>query len=147
MKLRVGDPWMPASEYSRTLKGLTLNLLVKEIEPGLSFAQEVLAAEVVYSDPDFAVLSANGAEWMLHADHTYDKHPMGDTVSAGAVRGAGAEIRLHGCDPDAAEQAARDGGYEVMSPATDKGHGLREAFIRDQDGYVWVPDVLLPEDE
>ncbi len=147
MKLRVGDPWMPASEYSRTLKGLTLNFLVKEIETALNFAQEVLGAEVVYSDPDFAVLSANGAEWMLHADHTYDKHPMGDTVSTGAARGAGAEIRLHGCDPDAAEQAARRGGYTVMSPATDKGHGVREAFIRDQDGYVWVPDVLILEQE
>jgi uncharacterized glyoxalase superfamily protein PhnB len=136
---------MPASEYSRTLKGLTLNFLVKEIEPAISFAQGVLGAEVVYSDPDFAVLSAYGAEWMLHADHAYDKHPMGDTVSTGAARGAGTEIRLHGCDPDAAEQAARSGGYEVMSPATDKGHGVREAFVRDQDGYIWVPDVLLPE--
>ncbi len=143
MKLRVGDPWMAASEYSRTLKGLTLNLLVKEIKPALNFAQEVLAAEVVYSDPDFAVLSVNGAEWMLHADHTYDKHPMGDTVSTDAARGAGIEIRLHGCDPDTAEQAARIGGYEVMSPATDMGHGVREAFIRDQDGYIWAPDVLL----
>ncbi len=147
MKLRVGEPWMAASEYSRTLKGLTLNYLVKEIEPALNFAQEVLAAEVVYSDLDFAVLSANGAEWMLHADHTYDKHPMGDTVSTGTARGAGIEIRLHGCDPDAAEQAARNKGYEVMSPATDMGHGVREAFIRDTDGYVWVPDVLLPEQE
>ena len=147
MKLRVGEPWMAASEYSRTLKGLTLNYLVKEIEPALNFAQEVLAAEVVYSDLDFAVLSANGAEWMLHADHTYDKHPMGDTVSTGAARGAGIEIRLHGCDPDAAEQAARNEGYEVMSPATDMGHGVREAFIRDTDVYVWVPDVLLPEQE
>ncbi len=147
MKLRVGDPWMPASEYSRTLKGLTLNFLVKEIEPALRFAQGVLGAEVVYSDPDFAVLSAYGAEWMLHADHTYDKHPMGDTVSTGAARGAGAEIRLHGCDPDAAQEAARDGGYEVMSPATDKGHGVREASIRDQDAYVWVPDVLLAKAE
>ena len=147
MKLRVGEPWMAASEYSRTLKGLTLNYLVKKIEPALNFAQEVLAAEVVYSDLDFAVLSANGAEWMLHADHTYDKHPMGDTVSTGAARGAGIEIRLHGCDPDAAEQAARNEGYEVMSPATDMGHGVREAFIRDTDGYVWVPDVLLPEQE
>ncbi len=147
MKLRAGDPWMPASEDSRTLKGLTLNLLVKEIESALSFAQEVLGAEVVYSDPDFAVLSANEAEWMLHADHTYDKHPMGDTVSADAARGAGIEIRLHGCDPDTAEQAARIGGYEVISPATDMGHGVREAFIRDQDGYIWAPDVLLTAQE
>ena len=107
MKLRVGDPWMPASEYSRSLKGLTLNLLVNEVEPALQFAREVLGADVVYSDPDFAVLSANGAEWMLHADYTYDKHPMGDTVSTDAARGAGIEIRLHGCDPDTAEQAAR----------------------------------------
>ena len=147
MKLRVGNPWMAASEYSRTLKGLTLNLLVKEIRPALNFAQEVLGAEVVYSDPDFAVLSAYGAEWMLHADHTYDKHPMGDAVSADAVRGAGIEIRVHGCDPDKAEKGARSGNYAVISSATDKGHGVREAFIRDQDGYVWVPDVLLPEGE
>ncbi len=144
MKLRVGDPWMPASEYSKTLKGLTINILVKEINPALSFAQEVLGAEIVYSDPDFAVVSACGAEWMLHADHTYDKHPMGDTILNGAVRGAGAELRVHGCDPDAAEESAREKGYEVLSPATDKGHGVREAFIRDQDGYIWVPDVLLP---
>ena len=136
---------MPASDYSKTLKGLTINILVKEIEPALSFAREVLGAEVVYSDPDFAVLSAYDAEWMLHADHTYDKHPMGDTVSNGAARGTGTEFRLHGCDPDAAEESAREGGYEVVSPATDKGHGVREVFIRDQDGYIWVPDVLLPE--
>ena len=147
MKLRAGDPWMPAPKYSRTLKGLSINILVKEIEPALNFAQEVLAAEVVYSDPDFAVLSACEAEWMLHADHTYDKHPMGDTVSTGAARGAGIEIRLHGCDPDSAEHAARNEGYEVMSPATDKGHGVREAFIRDQDGYIWVPDVLVHAQE
>lgn len=145
MKLRVGDPWMPASEYSKTLTGLTINLLVKEIEPAVGFAKEILGAKVVYSDPDFAVMSAYGAEWMLHADHTYDKHPMGRTVLNGTGRGAGAEIRLHGCDPDAAEEAAREVGYEVLSPATDKGHGVRETFIRDQDGYVWVPDVLLPE--
>ncbi|MCZ6531161.1 MAG: hypothetical protein O6949_12675 [Chloroflexi bacterium] len=145
MKLRVGDPWMPASEYSRTLKGLTLSILVKEIEPALRFAQVVLRAEVVYSDPDFAVLSGYGAEWMLHADHTYDKHPMGNTILNDAVRGAGSEFRLHGCDPDAAEEAAGSSGYEILSKAADKGHGVRETFIRDQDGYIWVPDVLLPE--
>jgi len=145
MKLRVGDPWMPAAEYSKTLKGLTLNFLVKEIEPAVYFAQMVLGAEVVYSDPDFAVLSASGVEWMLHADHAYDKHPMGGTVSDSAARGTGVELRLHGCDPDTAEEAALKNGYEILSPATDKGHGVRETFIRDQDGYIWVPDVLLSE--
>ncbi len=147
MKLRVGDPWMPSSEYSRTLKGLTINILVKELEPAVRFAEKVLLAEIVYSDPDFAVASGYGADWMYHADHTYDNHPMGNTLLSDAVRGAGAEFRLHGCDPDAAEEAAREGGYEILSPATDKKRGMREVFIRDSDGYIWVPDVLISERE
>jgi uncharacterized glyoxalase superfamily protein PhnB len=146
MKLREGDPWMPASEYSKTLSGLTVNLLVLNIEDALFFQREVFDVEVVYSDPDFAVVRACGAEWMLHADHTYDKHPMAKTVALGAQRGNGIEIRLHGCDPDKAESAALELGCEIISPATDKGHGVREVFIRDQDGYIWVPDVLLEEE-
>ena len=79
------------------------------------------------------------------ADHTYEEHPMGRTVENQKLRGAGAELRLHGCDPDEAERAARDMGVEVISPATDKGHGLREAYLRDADGYIWVPDVRIGE--
>lgn len=141
MKLRVGEPWMPAKDYAHSLRGLTVNLLVADIETALSFQRTVLGATIVYSDPDFAVCSAQGAEWMLHADHTYDKHPMLTTVSANQPRGTGLEIRLHGCDPDAAEAAARLHGFEVLSPATDKGHGLREVYLRDRDGYVWVLDT------
>ena len=107
MKLRVGEPWMPAKDYGRSLHGLTVNLLVADLEAALAFQREVLGATVVYSDPDFAVCSAAGAEWMLHADHTYDKHPMRSTLNDTRLRGAGLEIRLHGCDPDAAEAAAR----------------------------------------
>jgi len=141
MKLRVGEPWMPAKEYGRSLQGLTVNLLVSDLDAALAFQRDVLGATVVYSDPDFAVCSVAGAEWMLHADHTYDHHPMGATASPDGLRGGGIEIRLHGCDPDAAEAAARRLGLRVLSPATDKGHGLREAYLRDPDGYVWVPDV------
>ena len=141
MKLRVGDPWMPAKDYGRSLRGLTVNLLVADIEAALAFQREVLGATIVYSDLDFAVCSGFEADWMLHADHTYENYPMGSTVGVASPRGGGLEIRLHGCDPDAAEAAARRLGFEVLSPATDKGHGLREAYIRDPDGYVWVPDV------
>ncbi len=141
MKLRTGEPWMPAKEYGQSLRGLTLNLLVKDIPTALVFQQEVLGANIIYSDPDIAVCSGYGSEWMLHADHTYDKHPMGGRLPPDQPRGAGVELRLHGCDPDKAEAAARQHGYEVLSPATVKGHGLREAFIIDSDGYVWVPDV------
>jgi hypothetical protein len=71
MKLRTGTPWMPAPDYGRSLHGLTMNLLVRNIDETLPFHQEVLGATVVYSDPDFAVLRHGDAEWMLHADHTY----------------------------------------------------------------------------
>lgn len=80
---------------------------------------------------------------MLHADHAYDKHPMGRTVEAGSRRGMGVELRLHGCDPDAAEAAARSLGLEILAPAAGKAHGLREAYLKNPDGHIWVADVPL----
>ena len=77
MKLRTGEPWVPANVYGPSLRGLTLNLLVRDVGAALMFQQEVLGAEIVYHDPDFAVLRAFGAEWMLHADHAYLDHPFG----------------------------------------------------------------------
>jgi catechol 2,3-dioxygenase-like lactoylglutathione lyase family enzyme len=141
MKLRTGEPWMPASEYGRSLVSLTVNLLVQEIERALAFQREVLGARVVYSDPDIAVLEGYAAQWMLHADHTYLDHPLKSVFTGVTPRGAGIELRLHGCDPDQAEAAARRLGYRVIASAKDAGHGLREAYLMDQDGYVWVPDV------
>ncbi len=108
----------------------------------------MLGAKVCYQHPDFAVLRHDGVEWMLHADHTYDHHPLFATLTSGRARGIGAEIRLHGRDPDAAEAAARRLGFTVLAPATDKPHGLREVFLLDADGYLWVPDVhRRPDDQ
>ena len=96
MKLRTGDPWMPAPVYGRSLAGLTINLLVREIEAALPFHLEVLGAEVVYSDPDFAVLRRGEAEWMLHADHTYMGHPLGDYLPSeyGSESPSSARLKL-----------------------------------------------------
>ncbi len=141
MKLRTGEPWRTSKEYGRSLQALTVNLLVNEIDKALPFQREVLGVEVVYSDPDFAVLRGYGAEWMLHADHAYDRHPLSNRLPLEGPRGAGIELRLHGCNPDRAEVAAHRLGFEVLSPSTDKGHGLREAYLIDADGYVWVPDI------
>jgi len=141
MKLRTGTPWMPADEYSQSLRGLTINLLVRDVPRALLFQREVLNAKVVYSDPDFAVLQGHGGEWMLHADHTYEHHPIHEVLANVSQRGAGIELRLHGCDPDEAEMAARRLGFKVLAGAETKPHGLREAFIVDGDGYVWVLDV------
>ena len=144
MKLREGDSWMPADDYGRSLKqGLGINLLVRDVAAAVKFQKQVLEAEVVYADPDFAVIKAGGSEWMLHADHTYRDHEMTGVIQDVEARGAGAELRLYGRDPDVAEAAARDGGWTVLSGAVDKPHGQREAHIIDDDGYVWVPGVPI----
>ena len=81
---------------------------------------------------------------MVHADHTYDKHPLLSDTSHQPRRGAGVELRLHGCEPDAASQRARQLGFRVLDgPRDQPDHGLREAHIVDGDGYVWVPDQPL----
>lgn len=140
---RTGAPWMPADEYGRGLKGFGVNLLVTDVAASVEFAICVLGAEAVYSDPDFAVLRRGAVEWMLHADHAYQDHPLAGFVRDVAGRGAGVELRLYDCDPDAAEAAARGADHIVLAGAADKPHGLREAFILDPDGYCWVPGRAL----
>lgn len=143
MKKRTGDPWKPAADYSRDLGGLTVNLLVRDISRATVFAREVLEAAVVYEDPDFAAVEGFSSRWCLHADHTYDKHPLSGSLAETDVRGIGVELRVMGCDPDAAEARARSAGYEVLAGALDMAHGMREAYILDADGYCWVPSVTL----
>jgi catechol 2,3-dioxygenase-like lactoylglutathione lyase family enzyme len=143
MKLRTGDPWIPAGEYAHSLSGLSVNLLVKDVERALEFQEAVLGAAVIYRDPDFAVLHGFGAEWMLHADHTYEDHPMIQEMATTDRRGQGLELRLHGCDPDKAVAAARKLNFRVLVGAMDKPHGLREAYILDSDGYIWVADIPI----
>ncbi len=140
MKKRIDDPWMPAPVYGRSLEGLTVNLLVRDIDAARPFHAQVLGGFEVYADPDFAVIRREDAEWMLHADHTYDDHPLLGRTRAAALRGAGIELRLHGADPDGAAKLAAELGFEVLEPPTDKPHGLRETYIVDGDGYVWVLD-------
>jgi len=94
--------------------------------------------------PTSPLRPGHGAQWMFHADHTYDRHPLLPMVAGVARRGAGVELRLHGCDPDRAEAAAKRLGFEVLASAADKPHGLREAYLADADGYIWVPDVPIP---
>jgi uncharacterized glyoxalase superfamily protein PhnB len=141
MKRRQGVPWMAADAYAHSLSGLTVNLLVHQIDAALDFHERVLMVKTIYSDPDFAVVRGYDAEWILHADHTYDEHPARKRLQAFPQRGGALELRLHGCDPDAAARRAQALGYEVIQTPTDKAHGLRETYLVDSDGYLWVPDM------
>ena len=134
---------MPAGEYAHSLSGLTVNLLVRDVERALEFQVHVLGATVLYSDPDFAVMQGFGSQWMLHADHTYEGHSMQNELAMSNKRGQGLELRLHGRDPDQAVAAARRMNFDVLIAANDRPHGLREAYILDADGYIWVPDIPI----
>jgi catechol 2,3-dioxygenase-like lactoylglutathione lyase family enzyme len=137
------EGFMSAEEYGRSLKGLGINLLVRDVARSVAFAKDVLGATVAVADQDFAVLrytqGRTAAEWMLHADGTYHANPLLPLLEDSAVRGLGMEIRLYDCDPDAAVKRALAHGHTVLQEATDKPHGLREAYILDPDGYCWVP--------
>jgi catechol 2,3-dioxygenase-like lactoylglutathione lyase family enzyme len=143
MKKSTKKPWMPAAAYSKSMQGFSINLIVSDIDNALRFQKEVLGAEIVYEDEDFAVLQGYGGEWMLHVDHTYDGHPLLAMLGDDVQRGAGVELRLHGCDPDSATEKAKDLGFHILAPPKDKPHGMREAYILDSDGYIWVPDRPL----
>ena len=133
--------WMSPAAYARRLTGLTINLLYRDVEGAVPFHMHVLGAHAEYVCVDFASFSFQGHTWMLHADHTYDEHPLFPLLS-GANRGIGTELRLHGRDPDVACREAERLGYRILESATTKPHGTREAFIFDSEGYLWVPDIL-----
>jgi catechol 2,3-dioxygenase-like lactoylglutathione lyase family enzyme len=144
-KKRTGEPWIPAGDYGRSLPKLTVNLIVKDVAQSVAFYSDVLACEVLYADPDFAAMRALGVDFMLHADHAYDDHPWHADLSAETIRGLGAELRLFGIDPDAVEGRAREYSSPVLKEAHDRGHGWREAWVQDPDGYVWAVGKAIGE--
>ena len=137
-------PWMPADEYGRSLPSFSLNLLVRRMSHSVAFYENVLGAEVVYWDEDFAALRVGGVDFMLHADHTYEEHPWVDPLASGMMRGLGAELRALGLDPDEVEARARGARATIVEEAKDKPHGWRETMIADPDGYVWAVGVKIP---
>lgn len=144
MKKSTKTPFMPAGDYGRGLKGFNVNLLVREVAPVAAFLREVLGIAPIYEDPDLAIFGHEGAEWMIHAEHTYDDRPMLVRSRQADQRGAGCELRLYNLDPDAVEARARALGHQVLAPSEDKPHGLRECYLIDPEGYVWVPSRALP---
>jgi catechol 2,3-dioxygenase-like lactoylglutathione lyase family enzyme len=97
-KTRIGDAFMPADEYGRSMPQFSVNLLVRHMENSVDFYRDVIGAQVRYSDHDFAALQLNGWGFMLHADHTYDHHPLFARLEKTGLRGSGAELRFFGVD-------------------------------------------------
>jgi catechol 2,3-dioxygenase-like lactoylglutathione lyase family enzyme len=134
---------MSAADYGRTLFGLSVNLIVRDVARSLPFYTGVLELRLLYSDEDFAALEREGVRLQLHADHTYVRMPWAARLRDDSRRGLGAEIRILGLDPDAAEVRARDGGFTVLVPVRDWPHGWRDCVLEDPDGYTFAVGVPL----
>lgn len=121
--------------------GIGVNLLVQDVAAAVRFQVEVLEAEVRYWDDDFGIMTHSGTTWMLHHDRTYHANPLAGIAQGAEGRGAGIELRIYGRDPDVATTVAEASGAIVLAAPADKPHGLREAYLLDAEGYVWVPSV------
>jgi uncharacterized glyoxalase superfamily protein PhnB len=143
-KTRTGDAFVPAEEYGRALPKFSVNLLVRNVENSVNFYRYIVGAKVRYADGDFAALELSGWEFMLHADHTYDHHPLYSRLSGSGLRGDGAELRFLGVDPDAIEERARSTGATILQPARDFPHGWRDVMVVDPDGYIWALGKAIP---
>jgi len=140
---RTGEAWMPADEYGRALPKFSVNLLVRDVSISVSFYEQVLGATVRYSDADFAALVLNGVDLMLHADHTYDHHPLYSRIQSAEKRGSGAELRVMGIDPDSLQKRAEAAGVIILQPVSDFPHGWRDIILEDPDGYIWAVGLPL----
>ena len=134
---------MNAAEYGRTLAGLSVNLIVRDVARSVPFYRDVLDLKLLYSDPDFAAFERDGVRLQLHADHAYENMPWAARLREEGKRGLGAEIRILGIDPDAAERRARESGNAILVGTKDWPHGWRDCVLEDPDGYAFAVGVRL----
>jgi len=134
---------MSAADHGRTLTGLSVNLIVRDVARSVPFYTDVLELRLLYSDEDFAAFERDGVRVQLHADHAYARMPWAGRLRDESRRGLGAEIRILGIDPDAAERRARDRGFTVAVPVRDWPHGWRDCVLEDPDGYTFAVRVPL----
>ncbi len=138
-----------APDFGRSLSGLGLNLLVRDVPKLVAFLVEVFGMTAHQASRDFAILRYGTQVFQLHSDPTFANHPLAALLSEAGPRGAGIELRLYETDPDAAVAAAAAHAHEatILQDPANKPHGLREAVILCENGYAWVPSRALTAEE
>lgn len=132
-----------APEFGRSLRGIGLNLLVRDVRKTAAFLGDVFAMTQHQVSADFAIMLYGSQVFQLHSDATYHSNPLLSLLPENPPRGAGIEIRLYDTDPDLAVQKATALGAAILQAPSDKPHGLREAYILCDNGYAWVPSRPL----
>ncbi|HKL45957.1 MAG TPA: VOC family protein [Roseovarius sp.] len=133
--------------FGQSLRGFGFNILVSDVPRTAAFLTAVFGLELHRVSADFAIVAQGDSVMQLHGDGTYHSHPLLGLLPENPPRGAGIEIRLYDCDPDAAASRAEAAGGTILQPPGDKPHGLREAVILCRDGYAWVPSRPLNDTE
>ena len=132
-----------AEDFGAGLRGLGLNLLVRDVRAEAAFLEAVFGMTAHRVSADFAIMVYGGQVFQLHSDGTYHANPLLGLLPETPPRGAGIEIRLYDSDPEACAARAEAAGAMVLQAPADKPHGLREAYILCENGYAWVPSRPL----
>lgn len=135
------------SEFGKPLRGIGLNLLVRDVKAQVAFLETVFEAKSHQASADFAIVTYGDQVFQLHSDSTYHSNPLLGLLPENPPRGAGIEIRLYDTDPDAAVARAEALGAVILQSPTNKPHGLREAYILCENGYAWVASRALAAGE
>ena len=128
-----------ANALGRSLRGIGLNLLVRDVPSQVAGLEAVFGMTAHQPTQDFAIMTYGRQVFQLHSDGTYHSHPLLGLLPEMPPRGTWIELRLYDTDPDDATARAEAHGMTILAPPLDKPHGLREAYILCENGYVWVP--------
>jgi len=131
-----------AEEFGASLRGIGLNLLVRDVDVEIAFLETVFDMKSFQPTADFAIMTYGEQVFQIHADGTYHANPLLGLLPENPPRGGGIEIRLYDTDPEVACAKAEAAGGTVLQEPTDKPHGLREAYILCENGYAWVPSRI-----
>lgn len=127
-----------ADSFGRSLRGIGLNLLVRDVNAEVAFLTTVFGMTAHQPTADFAIMTYGDQVFQLHSDGTYHSNPLLGLLPENPPRGAGIEIHLYDTDPEEAVALAEANGGTILQEPTDKPHGLREAYILCENGYAWV---------
>ena len=132
-----------ADTFGKSLKGIGLNLLVRDVPAQCAFLEAVFDMKSFQVTADFAIVKYGDQVFQLHSDGTYHSNPLLGLIPEMPPRGGGIEIRLYDTDPADSVAKAKAAGGTILQEPTDKPHGLNEAYILCENGYAWVPSRRL----
>ena len=133
-----------AAAFGRTLTGLGVNLLCRDVAATSAFLRDALGLVLHRAGTDFALARHGNVLIQLHSDAAFARHPLHDLLPENPPRGAGVQIYLFGIDPHAACARAEAAAGSVAEPARDKPHGLGEATLLGPEGHAFSPAVPRP---